>query len=147
MLLREVEYYKGVLIMTTNRIVAFDPAILSRIHYAINFTQLTTEQQQELWNIWLEKLKEKRLCQNADEIMKAIKDFKSKREGFGYPLNGREIRNIVIVAQTMAFEDGLQGKVTDGSLRTAYRTKVDFRRDTEKLRVAAEGLLATKQQM
>lgn len=145
-LLREVEYYKGVLIMTTNRIVAFDPAILSRIHHAVNFTQLTVDQQRKLWDIWVNKLNARGLCQNVDQIREWVESLKSKRTGGGYPLNGREIRNIVIVAQTLASKDSRHGKVTKGRLQTAYNMKVDFRRDTEKLRMAAEALLATKQQ-
>ncbi|KAI1878548.1 uncharacterized protein JN550_000730 [Neoarthrinium moseri] len=143
-LLREVEYFKGVLIMTTNRVVAFDPAILSRIHYAVNFTKLNTDQQQRLWQGWLRRLDAISLCENSDEIRIWIENLKSKRTGGGYPLNGREIRNIVIVAQTMAFQDGKRSKLKVTHLQTAYNSKVNFRTDTEKLHIQAEQLLAKK---
>ncbi|KAH9931588.1 uncharacterized protein B0H18DRAFT_1208895 [Fomitopsis serialis] len=35
--LRHVEYYRGILFLTTNRVTAFDPAFLSRIHIALHF--------------------------------------------------------------------------------------------------------------
>ncbi|KAI0324091.1 P-loop containing nucleoside triphosphate hydrolase protein, partial [Cubamyces sp. BRFM 1775] len=39
-LLRQVEYHRGILFLTTNRITTFDDAFLSRIHIALHFTEL-----------------------------------------------------------------------------------------------------------
>ena len=37
MFLRLLEYYKGVMFLTTNRVSAFDAAFQSRIHLTINY--------------------------------------------------------------------------------------------------------------
>ena len=38
--LRHIEYYRGILFLTTNRIKTFDEAFLSRIHVALHFSEL-----------------------------------------------------------------------------------------------------------
>jgi len=43
-LLRVLEYYDGILILTTNRMRSLDIAVQSRIHLAIKFTELTPDQ-------------------------------------------------------------------------------------------------------
>ena len=40
-MLREVEYFKVILILITNRVSAFDAAVLSRVHHVINFSTVT----------------------------------------------------------------------------------------------------------
>lgn len=42
-LLTQVEYFQGVLMLTTNRILSIDIAIQSRLHYAIRFDYLNEE--------------------------------------------------------------------------------------------------------
>jgi hypothetical protein len=41
MFLRKLEYYEGILFLTTNRIAQFDGAILSRIHLLLRYENLT----------------------------------------------------------------------------------------------------------
>jgi hypothetical protein len=42
-MLRLLEYFPGILILTTNRVKSIDYAIMSRISYAIKFKTLTVE--------------------------------------------------------------------------------------------------------
>ena len=47
--LRKLEYYEGILFLTTNRMVDFDEAILSRVHLTVKYEGLTTEFRREVW--------------------------------------------------------------------------------------------------
>jgi ATP-dependent 26S proteasome regulatory subunit len=125
--------------MTTNRVIAFDPAILSRIHHAVNFDQLTLNQEKELWRRWLKRLEERNLCKGSQDIENWI-ERKHKQKN-RLPLNGREIRNIFINAQSIALR---KGKIQVGwqDLNRLYEYKSGFRNDTEGQRQQAEVLLA-----
>lgn len=51
--LRLLEYFEGLLILTTNRIGAFDPAFKSRIHLAIKYNPLTKAFRRDLWRVFI----------------------------------------------------------------------------------------------
>lgn len=55
-MLRALEYFKGILIMTTNRVMTFDVAMLSRCHYAVNFESITLKQEQDIWQGYIKQL-------------------------------------------------------------------------------------------
>ncbi|KAK0615070.1 hypothetical protein B0T17DRAFT_602173 [Bombardia bombarda] len=46
--LRALEYYDGILILTTNRVGTFDEAFKSRIHLALRYLPLDEEQRVEI---------------------------------------------------------------------------------------------------
>ena len=138
-LLREVEYFKGVLIMTTNRVQAFDPAILSRIHHAVNFLEPSKEHEARVWQLW------ERASQGRGESSRAIKHWV---EGLiknikRVPLSGREIRNVFMVAQALAEQDANSSGITESDLDRAYKYRNDFRKDTWSQRDQATRMHAT----
>lgn len=53
--LRKLEYYEGILFLTSNRAIEFDDAILSRIHLKIKYEDLTTESRRDIWAHFLSK--------------------------------------------------------------------------------------------
>ncbi|OAX78485.1 hypothetical protein ACJ72_07209 [Emergomyces africanus] len=53
--LRKLEYYEGILFLTTNRLVEFDEAILNRIHLKVKYEGLTKESRREIWTYFLSK--------------------------------------------------------------------------------------------
>ncbi|KAI0649708.1 hypothetical protein C8Q79DRAFT_1006054 [Trametes meyenii] len=53
--LRHIEYYRGILFLTTNRITTFDEGFLSRIHVALHFDGLPHEAKQAIWRAFLRK--------------------------------------------------------------------------------------------
>jgi hypothetical protein len=54
--LRHVEYYRGILFLTTNRVKAFDEAFLSRIHVALHFHELSQESKIQIWNAFISRI-------------------------------------------------------------------------------------------
>ena len=90
--LRHVEYYRGILFLTTNRITAFDEAFLSRIHVALHFSGLTRETKAKIWRAFLKKaglgdaeLNERLVAQLAER-----------------DVNGRQIKNACRTAKSLA---------------------------------------------
>jgi SpoVK/Ycf46/Vps4 family AAA+-type ATPase len=48
--LRKLEYYEGILFLTTNRVSQFDEAILSRIHLMLRYDNLIQAARIHVWN-------------------------------------------------------------------------------------------------
>ena len=47
--LRELEYFQGILMLTTNRVKRFDKALQSRIHLALKFQELDEDARLCVW--------------------------------------------------------------------------------------------------
>ncbi|KAJ5340225.1 hypothetical protein N7541_009349 [Penicillium brevicompactum] len=98
--LRKLEYYRGLLFLTSNRGIQFDEAILSRIHLTIEYEGLTREFRTGLWTTFLSKA---RTIQGPA----VVEEDDIQRLG-SLALNGREIKNIAAVAHALAEADTAQ---------------------------------------
>jgi len=89
--LRAVEYYRGILFLTTNRVGHFDDAFVSRIHVIIAYDNLGVPERQKIWKQFFKKL--------GDERKDIYIDGRAKKYVLEDPdmcnlsWNGREIRN------------------------------------------------------
>ena len=126
--------------MTTNRVRAFDPAILSRIHHAVNFEETSQRQERKIWDSWVGRIEERALTREPDQIKQWVQTITS-RKGRNV-LSGREIRNVFIQAQTMAEEKGRDINVTRDHLDRAYEYRQSFRKFTEQQRWESKNLHA-----
>jgi hypothetical protein len=86
------------LILTTNRIGAFDPAFKSRIHLAIKYNPLTKAFRRDLWCAFVIRASKDTW---PDWMDNACLDQLSVPE-----LNGRQIKNIVRTAQALSLSCG-----------------------------------------
>lgn len=92
--LRVLEYYDGILILTSNRVGTFDEAFKSRIQLAIHYTSLTLVQRTRVWDNFL-----KRLEKLGEEGIDFV-DLKDNVEDLArHKMNGREIRNAITTAR------------------------------------------------
>ncbi|KAF3765659.1 P-loop containing nucleoside triphosphate hydrolase protein [Cryphonectria parasitica EP155] len=89
--LRTLEYYEGILFMTTNRVDNIDAAFQSRIHVSLEYPDLTTESRAQIWRNFIGGFKEK--PEITEEDVKELAQMK---------LNGRQIKNILKTAQLLA---------------------------------------------
>jgi SpoVK/Ycf46/Vps4 family AAA+-type ATPase len=90
--LRTLEYYRGILFLTTNRVGMFDEAFLSRIDVAIYFPALRYESRLRLWSIFIQKLEMERRSEIRVEA--DVKYYIENDEDLlRLHLNGREIRS------------------------------------------------------
>ena len=55
--LRLLEYFQGILFLTTNRVETFDDAFQSRIHIALRYGELSTKAKRTVWRMFLEKVR------------------------------------------------------------------------------------------
>ena len=62
--LRKLEYYKGIMLLTTNRVKDFDEAVQSRIHVGVKYSPLGVDTRKEIWRSFLEKAK----TENGDAV-------------------------------------------------------------------------------
>lgn len=93
-LLRVLEYYEGIIFMTTNRIRAIDVAVISRIHLAVRYDDLHSQQRANIFAYYLDQLQEEAPTLITEEDRDAIDDF-IEIHGNSYHFNGRQIRNVV----------------------------------------------------
>ena len=95
--LRIVEYYDGILILTSNRVGHFDEAFKSRIQLSLHYKSLTMEQRNQIWINSFKHLHISNACDmDYDDIMWHIGDLAK------HQLNGREIRNVITTARSLS---------------------------------------------
>ncbi len=87
--LRELEYYRGVLFLTTNRASNLDPAILSRVSLGIRYEALNEEDRLKVWKTLT------RAALSGAEVDFRLDEFAQ------LPLNGRQIKNALRQAITL----------------------------------------------
>ncbi|KAJ5537491.1 ATPase AAA-type core [Penicillium frequentans] len=92
--LRKLEYYQGILFLTSNRGIQLDDAILSRIHLITKYEGLSKEFRRSLWSTFLAKA---RTIQGS-----AVIKERDLRRLEALELNGREIKNIAAIAHALA---------------------------------------------
>ncbi|KAF5000836.1 hypothetical protein FGRMN_1444 [Fusarium graminum] len=94
--LRVLEYYKGVMILTTNRYPAIDPAFESRIDITLVFQDLDPKSRAKIWYNFLIR-EDANLAQDREAIGKLAKAR----------LNGRQIKSAVKTARILAVSEKL----------------------------------------
>ncbi|KAL4940138.1 hypothetical protein BDV06DRAFT_224376 [Aspergillus oleicola] len=97
--LRLLEYFQGILFLTTNRVETFDDAFQSRIHVALRYGDLTTKAKRSVWKMFLEKVQAMDGVQTSNFTDKDF-DMLSRHN-----LNGRQIKNSVRTAQALAVNE------------------------------------------
>lgn len=104
--LSAMEYYTGMLFLTTNRIGQIDDAFLSRTSVALTYETLDIGKQQKIWEGFLKKLSEERkdiaLTNRAKKFLEGLDKDTTTRD---VPWNGREIRNALQTAIALASYD------------------------------------------
>ncbi|KAF7798033.1 hypothetical protein EIP86_009245 [Pleurotus ostreatoroseus] len=103
--LRQLEYYTGILILTTNRLSTIDGAMKSRIHVSLHYGPLTAGVRSRLWAAFLQKAG---LQDGVDEA-----DTQLMKELCQRNLNGREIKNVIKTATTYAAYHGRAVHIKD----------------------------------
>lgn len=91
--LRQLEYYEGLMFLTTNRVSCIDEAFRSRIDVALSFPDLTQDMRHRLWENSLRSISPEKI--NID-LETALPELAKK------PMNGREIRKTIKAAMLMA---------------------------------------------
>ncbi|GME46713.1 putative ATPase AAA+ type core protein [Neofusicoccum parvum] len=89
--LRILEYYEGIMFLTTNRVQTFDAAFQSRIHISLEYPELSVSSRLTVWKNFLEASPQKH------DISERQLDSLSLMN-----MNGRQIKNVLKTAQLLA---------------------------------------------
>ncbi|TGJ82078.1 hypothetical protein E0Z10_g6690 [Xylaria hypoxylon] len=150
--LRALEYYRGVLFLTTNRVQAFDSAFLSRIHVALHYKNLRDEDRERIWANIFERLEREssgtiRISTTARNLLldNNTNDNDTGSRIRSLKWNGREIRNamqmMLAMAESEAREEGSKVvTVSQKHVSTMINLSGDFR-DYLKKTTPVEGIL------
>ncbi|KAF7958090.1 hypothetical protein EAE96_003657 [Botrytis aclada] len=95
--LRRLEYFRGVLILTTNRKSEIDLAFQSCIHFSVDYPDLTESSRESVWANFINTISKKigTLTIDPADIKKLAR----------LELNGRQIKNAVSCAISLAREE------------------------------------------
>ncbi|KAH6697478.1 hypothetical protein F5X68DRAFT_257633 [Plectosphaerella plurivora] len=125
--LRVLEYYQGIMFLTTNQIAEFDVAIPSRIHVAIRYESLKEKQMEAIFEGFLKELEDKGLIEDYEDMQDWLASV-VYREGF----DGRQIRNMITTALGLARAESARGKtqkLTKDHMVRAFDNVSAFKRD------------------
>jgi SpoVK/Ycf46/Vps4 family AAA+-type ATPase len=114
--LRVLEYYEGILILTSNRVGTFDEAFKSRIQLSLHYNNLARGDRKKIWRNFLIRLREMakappasvtetggRRTETAEPINIDFDDINDYLDELAdYELNGRQIRNAITTARQLA---------------------------------------------
>ncbi|KAH8929567.1 P-loop containing nucleoside triphosphate hydrolase protein [Atractiella rhizophila] len=141
--LRVLEYFQGVMILTTNRVKQFDPAFLSRISCALKYPSLDQEQRMVIWRKFLTlagaevedrivKLEPNgytngTLTPTNEGTKKPRISFKELKALSERSLNGRQIKNITRTAQALALSENKEFGAS--YVETVIKLNEDFQED------------------
>jgi hypothetical protein len=115
--LRTLEYYSGILFLTSNRVGSIDPAFKSRIHLAVRYKKIDKLGTQEIWRNILKgiekdnddpKVKVKIDFDTEDLLAWAVSHFERMEAEELPSWNGRQIRNAFQSAIALASHDRLE---------------------------------------
>jgi hypothetical protein len=129
--LRALEYYRGVLFLTTNRVQTFDAAFTSRIHVALHYGTLTDTDRERIWMNGFERLE--RDAAGRVHVAVAAREYAWQGADVrALRWNSREIRNAlqtaVALAESEAVEDGADVVlVTEKHLRNVVHMSSGFK--------------------
>ncbi|KAL3443418.1 P-loop containing nucleoside triphosphate hydrolase protein [Aspergillus insuetus] len=94
--LRVLEYYSGILVLTSNRIGTFDEAFKSRVQLTLHYPTLDESSRRRIWSNFISRLQNTVPETKADQIMENLDELAR------FKLNGREIRNSIRTALLLA---------------------------------------------
>ncbi|KAH7127593.1 P-loop containing nucleoside triphosphate hydrolase protein [Dactylonectria macrodidyma] len=92
--LTKLEYYQGILFLTTNRISSIDHAFQSRVDLFLPYRNLTSEARRQVWNNFIDRAGRDKFDVD-DKALDQLSELK---------LNGREIKNLIKSAQLLSLK-------------------------------------------
>ena len=118
--LRALEYYRGILFITSNRIRYMDEAFQSRIHIALRFGHLIPPIRRQIWERFIQKL-DPAEARAKKELLEKLDDLQD------WELNGRQIRNVITIAQSLSLSTAKrQGALKYQDIEQVANQTIDF---------------------
>jgi len=116
--LRKLEYYQGIMLLTTNRVRDFDDAIQSRIHLALRYSPLGVDTRRGIWDTFLQNANtaEGKADYSDEDLNNLAKHDLNDRQVVACTVEVinlyadrffLQIRNVVRAAHALASQDGV----------------------------------------
>ncbi|RMZ48477.1 hypothetical protein CA14_009495 [Aspergillus flavus] len=122
--LRVLDYYSGILFLTTNRVGTIDEAFKFRIYIRLYYPYLDLGQTEKIWEVNLDRLAaieeehgggRKPLSIDREGILAFAEKHFTKRENGKGRWNGRQIRNAFLIASALAHYERTRGIKNGGN--------------------------------
>ncbi|KAJ6261037.1 hypothetical protein Dda_3702 [Drechslerella dactyloides] len=126
--LRMLEYYSGILFLTTNRVKTFDEAFQSRIHVALRYRDLDKSAREQVWRNFIQKIED---GGNTTAIREVDYEFLGS-----VPLNGRQIKNAARTAFSLA--ENMGQTLTVDIIKSVLGIVEAFEKDFKELKPAVK---------
>ncbi|KAK2739363.1 AAA family ATPase [Colletotrichum kahawae] len=138
--LRVMEYYEGILFLTTNKVGSFDEAFKSRMSMALYYPPLSQSQTEKIWEVQMQRTEElsikaapkdesQHVKFDTDDVMEYSKELwweQQRVPEFRPVWNGRQIRNAFQTAVALA--ESHQHEHEQKRSQPIYVTKDHFKR-------------------
>ena len=111
--LRLLEYYNGIMILTTNRMRSIDSAFESRIDITLSYNSLTEADRKQVWRNFLATLDPKDVDIGETDLIKLAQ----------WDFNGRQIKSAIKTARILAGKMGEQLNVRHLNVVLKLRSK------------------------
>ncbi|MCJ1389642.1 hypothetical protein MMC18_002499 [Xylographa bjoerkii] len=118
--LRKLEYYKGILILTTNLIDCIDSAFESRISYPVQFPELSKDDRRQIWKGFIENMN--MLTAYKRSLLEWVDKWAAAE------INGRQIRNIISMAEDLASSDEQHPRLKPEHVEEILNVTLEFSR-------------------
>lgn len=115
--------------LTTNRVTTFDLAFQSRIHLALKYPPLDTNQRTELWRMFLRRTAQYDPGKWPDELV---------RQYASVNLNGRQVKNAIRTANALALSR--RSELSSEDIHMVLSTMVSFNDDFSGLEQSTQQL-------
>ncbi|KAH9808825.1 P-loop containing nucleoside triphosphate hydrolase protein [Teratosphaeria destructans] len=123
--LRVLEYYEGILFLTSNRVSTFDDAFKSRIHVPLKYDDLTVESRKQIWKnflvrqegVFVDEAGLAALAQaniNGRQIKNVIRTAKSLAQFHGEQLDQKKLQQIITIQEEFEAELDLRKDLSNG---------------------------------
>ena len=128
-LLRSLEYFNGILILTTNRMKSLDIALQSRINLAIRFPPLSDNDKREIYKSFIRMIDEDN--PNKTDLLEWIETDDNRDDPPFKELNGRQIRNVLFSAASLAAGSDGAGHLDLTHIQRIRRETVQFQNEVK----------------
>ncbi|KKP04181.1 hypothetical protein THAR02_03699 [Trichoderma harzianum] len=127
--LRILEYYQGILFLTTNRVGKIDEAFRSRVHVSLYYPPLDLKSTVDIFKTNLERIKKQKgdSLKAKDKSIErfAEKHYRSNKAHVRW--NGRQIRNAFHIAVALAENEAMEESGTSGNDKKPPRATLSTR--------------------
>ncbi|KAJ4393274.1 hypothetical protein N0V93_002482 [Gnomoniopsis smithogilvyi] len=149
-----LEYYDGIMFLTTNRPGVLDDAVKSRVHLNLHYDHLNEEQTAAIYKQHIQRLKEIEKQRNSDpserivilhnEILQFARDhYNQVHENRSVGRwNGRQIRNAFLIASSLThYDDENESEVGDADDLADPNVKVQKQLGRKQFEIVADTTL------